>query len=170
MLNRQVFIFFCGVLTWRVLASDQPASKFDASSLTETRRSIYGARLAEKRGDIAAAAQQYMTAISYLESSAPTQLDLSKLVICDEPVPNIGRRMIYYWGSLLRREIASPHPTYSVEHCLSTLRACYGKMAWIEKNNPTWPYLEAVASAADGNYLAAYQKCREAATAAGGEE
>lgn len=168
-LHKQVALLCC-LLASATLASAAPPSTFDGSSLTETRQSIYSARLAEKRGDIAEAAQQYLTAISYLESSAPRELDLSKLVICDEPVPSIGRRMIYYWITLLRREVATPRPTYSVEHCLTTLRSCYGKMAWIEKNNPTWPYLEAVASAADGNYLASYEKCREAATAGGGEE
>jgi hypothetical protein len=97
-------------------------------------------------------------------------VDLSKVVICDEPVPNIGRRMIYYWMQVLRSEVGNPRPTMSVEHCLKTLQSCYGKMAWIDKNNPTWPYLEAVASAAEGNYAAAFQKCQEAATSAGGEE
>jgi hypothetical protein len=138
--------------------------------ITETMRSIYDGRRAENHGDIESAAQNYLTAISYLESTAPREVDLSKLVICDEPVPNIGRRMVYYWGQVVRKEVASSRPTMSVEYCLKTLSSCYGKMAWIEKTNPTWPYLEAVASAADGNYLAAFQKCQEAATLGGGEE
>lgn len=78
--------------------------------------------------------------------------------------------MIYYWIKLLRQELAKPEPTISVEHCLKTLQSCYGKMAWIEKTNPTWPYLDAVAYAADGDYLWAFRKCHEAATAPGGEE
>jgi hypothetical protein len=152
------------------IAAAAPAEEFDASSFTETRRFIYLARLAEKRGDVATAAQQYLTAISYLGSSAAANANLSKMVICDEPVPSIGRRMIYYWIKLLHQELAKSEPTISVEHCLTTLRSGYGKMAWIEKTNPTWPYLEAVASAADGDYRAAFAKCREAATAAAGEE
>ena len=143
---------------------------FDGSSLSGIRESIYFARLAEKHGDVAGAAEHYLTAISFLESSPAANANLSKMVICDEPVPSIGRRMVYYWIKLLRQELAKPSPTISVEHCLATLRSCYGKMAWIEKTNPTWPYLEAVASAADGDYLAAFRKCHEAATAPGGEE
>ena len=158
------------ILASGALPSTPAAQDLDASSLTETISSVYFARQAEKRGDAQGAAEFYLTAISYLESSAPRDLDLSKVVICDEPVPNIGRRMIYYWMQVFRSEVANPHPTMSVEHCLKTLQSCYGKMAWIEKTNPTWPYLEAVASAAEGNYLAAFQKCQEAATSAGGEE
>ncbi|MEY2486792.1 MAG: hypothetical protein QOH39_2440 [Verrucomicrobiota bacterium] len=169
MLKKQ-FAFLACILAFNAPAAAPPAQPFDRSSLIETRRSIYFGRLAEKRGDVASAAERYLTAVSYLESSAPRDADLSKLVICDEPVPSIGRRMIYYWIKLLHQELAKSNPTISVEHCLKTLRSCYAKMAWIEKGNPTWPYLEAVASAADGDYRAAFTKCREAATAAGGEE
>ena len=167
--KRGITVLGC-ILTWSILPSAIASQELDASSLSETISSIYFARQAEKRGDAQSAAEFYLTAISYLESTAPRDLDLSKVVICDEPVPNIGRRMIYYWMQVLRSEVANPHPTMSVEHCLKTLQSCYGKMAWVEKNNPTWPYLEAVASAAEGNYLAAFQKCQEAATCAGGEE
>lgn len=167
---RPISVLLCFVaLRW--IGSAALAQGIDSSSLTETKRSIYLARQAEKRGDLQNAAQSYLTAISYLESSAlPRDLDLSKLIICDEPVANIGRRMIICWIQLVRQEVGDPHPSYSVEHCLKTLQSCYAKMAWIEKTNPTWPYLEAVATSADGNYLAAFQKCREAATAAGGDE
>jgi hypothetical protein len=169
MFKKEVVALGC-ILALSAPAAAPPAPVIDRSSLIETVRSIYFARLAEKRGDLQSAAQNYLTAISYLESSAPRDVDLSKLVICDEPVPNIGRRMIYCWAELLRQQVANSQPSFSVDHCLKTLQSCYGKMAWIEKNSPTWPYLEAVAYAADGNYLAAFEKCRAAASAGGGEE
>src|SRR3954451_23177207 len=136
MLKKWIAVLMCIAASVASTVADQA---LDASSLSETIRSIYSAREAEKRGDLQGAAQNYLTAISYLESSAPRDVDLSKVVICDEPVPNIGRRMIFCWMQVLRSEIANPHPTMSVEHCLKTLQSCYGKMAWIEKTNPTWP-------------------------------
>jgi hypothetical protein len=136
----------------------------------ESERSIYFARVAEKRGDVASAAQEYTTAISLIEASAPRGLDLGKLVIAGEPLPSVGRRMVYFQIKLYLDQIASARPTMRPEAVLRDLRGTYGKMQWIEPDNPTWPYLEAVALAADQDYRAAFQKCREAAQSPGGEE
>jgi hypothetical protein len=146
------------------------AQTLDRSSCLEAERMIYLARTAEKRGDVAGAAHNYMTAISYLTSTAPRDVNLAKVVLCDEPVSSIGRRMVYYQIKLLRDEVGKPDAMIRQEDLFDNVRAAYGKMASIEKNNPTWKYLDAVASAADSDYRAAFQKCREAATTAGGDE
>jgi hypothetical protein len=132
------------------------AQTLDRSSCLEAERMIYLARAAEKRGDVAGAAQNYMTAISYLTSSAPRDVNLGKVILCDEPVSSIGRRMVYYQIKLLRDEVGKPDSLIRQEDLLN--------------NDPTWKYLDAVASAADSDYRAAFQKCREAATTAGGDE
>ncbi|QEX22478.1 hypothetical protein FRZ61_24100 [Hypericibacter adhaerens] len=136
----------------------------------EAERSVYLARASEQRGDTMSAAQQYMTAVSLVESTAPRDLNLSKLVLAGEPLPGIGRRMIYYELKLLQEMLAQPQPMMRPEGVLENLRLAYGKMEWLEPFNPAWPYLEAVALAADQDYRSAFQKCREAAQLPGGEE
>ena len=149
-------------------ATPNPASQL--GSCSESIRSILDARAAEKRGDTMSAAQGYLTAISLLESKAPQDMNLSKVVLADEPLPSIGRRMIYYQKKLLHEQLAKSHPDYSPDSIVKDLRGCYGKMQWIEPNNPTWKYLDGLASAADGDYKTGFRMCREAATAPGGEE
>jgi hypothetical protein len=151
-------------------ARSQETAAVRRSLFIDAERSIYVARSAEKRGDTMTAAQEYTNAISLVQSNAPTTADLSKLVLDGEPLPSIGRRMISYDLQLYKEMLAQQRPMMRPEAVLENLRAAYGKMAWIEKFNPTWPYLEAVALAADQNYRAAFEKCREAAELPGGED
>lgn len=161
------------------------------SRFLEAERAVYLARMSAQRGDLAGTVQHYSTAVSLAATSAPVGLNLSKLFIAEEPLPSIGRRLVYYEIMLLQETLAQPDPSMppdtaspgrdwraETRHAayirpqavLENLRRDYGKMAWIEPSNPTWPYLEAVALAADRNYRAAFQKCREAAQRPGGEE
>jgi hypothetical protein len=157
-------------LTATMLVVKAQSQAPDRSQFTESERAVYLARLAERKGEAMNAAQQYTTAISMLESNASPQLNLAKLSIAGEPVPSIGRRMVYWDIKLLNEQLAKPNPDMPPDAVLELLRGAYGKMAWIEKTNPTWPYLQAVSAAADGHYKEAFAKCREAAQAPSGEE
>jgi hypothetical protein len=151
-------------------AQSEEATPVRRGLFIDAERSIYLARSAEKRGDIMTAAQEYTSAISLVQSNAPTSANQSKLVLDGEPLPSIGRRMISYDIRLYLDMVKQQRPLMRPETVLENLRGAYGKMAWIEKSNPTWPYLEAVALAANQDYRAAFQKCREAAELPGGEE
>lgn len=142
----------------------------DRSQYVEAERAVYLARAAEQRGDVMSAAEKYSRAISLVESTAPRQVNLSKLMLAGESLPSIGRRMLYYELKLLQEQLAEAHPMMSPDAVLKLISGNYAKMGAIEKNNPTWPYLEAVAYAANHDYRMAFQKCREAAQAPGGEE
>jgi hypothetical protein len=133
-------------------------------------RSILLARAAEKKGDTMSAAQNYGTAVSLFQSTAPRTVNEEKVIIADEPLPSIGRRMIYYRIKLLHEQLAKPQPDINPQSVVADLRRDYGKMAFIEPNDPTWKYLDALASSADGDYKTGFRLCRDAATSPGGEE
>lgn len=137
---------------------------------TESVRSVLEARSAEKRGDTIAAANAYRTAISLLQSTAPSEVNFEKVVLADEPLSSIGRRMVYYQIKLLNEQLAKSRPDIEPSAIVRDLRGCYGKMQTIEPNNPTWKYLDGLAASADGDYKTGFRLCREAATAPGGEE
>lgn len=142
----------------------------DRSQYVEAERAVYLARAAEKRGDVMSAAEKYSRAISLVESTATRDVNLSKLMLAGESLPSIGRRSLYYELKLLQGQLAETHPMMSPDMVLRLISGSYAKMGAIEKYNPTWPYLEAVAYAANHDYRMAFQKCREAAQAPGGEE
>lgn len=153
-----------------VEAQPDQLSSVRRSDYLEAERAVYFARAAEQRGDSRTAAQEYSKAISLVQSRAPVTLNLTKLVLAGELLPSIGRRMIYYDIKLYYDLIAQQQPSMRPEFVLENLRLAYGKMTFIETNNATWPYLQAVALAADRNYRDAFQKCREAARLPEGDE
>src|SRR4051812_30726168 len=70
--NKWPALLMCVLTSTNLAVAGQ---ELDSSTLSETIRSIYLARQAEKSGDPQSAAQKYLTAISYLESSAPRDVD-----------------------------------------------------------------------------------------------
>jgi hypothetical protein len=168
--NMRTLIIVTAILLGATVVAQAQSQVPDRSQYISAESAVYAARAAEKSGDSMNAANQYTTAISMIESTAPRELNLNKLLVAGEPVPSIGRRMVYYDIKVLNEQMAKQNPDMRIDALLEMLRGAYGKMAWIEKTNPTWPYLEAVSAAADGHYKEAFQKCREAAQAPGGEE
>lgn len=152
---------------WLPVFGDETAKLGDCTGIEN---SIYWARAAERRGDVESAASSYQEAIVALVNGAPRGVDLSKVVLCGESAPSIGRRMLYWQIKFLEKELASKERTISLDYILKNIQADYERMAWIEPKNPTWPYLVAVSYAADHNYRAAFAKCREAAQCPGGQE
>lgn len=127
------------------------------------------ARQAERVGDSEGAAQLYTTIVSMLQAG-PDFNKVPDMKLSGEPVSSIGRRMVYWQIRRLHDQIAKPQPTMELDVLQRDLQGAYGKMQSIEKYDPTWYYLDALGSAANGHYRQAYQLCRQAATAPGGEE